>query len=80
MKQFSMLSLSAVLALGVASISGSAMSQQRVTRDQLVGMWTLVSCTDANGGTPARCLNPTGRMMLDARGQYMKLGGPGGRP
>jgi hypothetical protein len=80
MKWFSVLSLSTVFALAGASISGGAMAQQRVTGDQLVGMWTLVTCTDANGGTRAICANTRGRMMLDATGQYMTLGGPPGRP
>ena len=80
MKRFSVLSLSAVLALGVASISDSSFAQQRVTRDQLVGMWTIVSCTDANGATPAQCVNPNGRMMLNATGQYMYTIAPRGRP
>jgi hypothetical protein len=80
MKRFSVLGLSAVLALGVASISDSSFAQQRVTRDQLVGMWTVVSCTDANGGTPARCVNPNGRMMFDAMGQYMFSAAASGRP
>jgi len=80
MKRFSLLSLSAVLALGVVSLSDSAIAQQRVTRDQLVGTWTAVSCTDANGGTPARCVNPNGRRMFDAMGHYMFSGAPRGRP
>jgi hypothetical protein len=80
MKRFSMLSLSAVSALAVVSISDSTFAQQRVSRDQLVGTWTLVSCTGANGGTPAECVNPDGRMMLDAMGQYMFSIAPRGRP
>jgi len=73
MKRFSVLSLSAVLALAVASISDSTFAQQRVTKDQLVGTWTLVSCT-------AFCVNHNGRMMLDATGQYMITQAPRGRP
>jgi hypothetical protein len=80
MKRFSVLSLSAVLALGVASISASAMAQQRLTRDQFVGTWTLVSCTGANGGTPDRCVNPDGRVMFDAAGRFMVTVAPRGRP
>ena len=80
MKRFSILSLSAVLALGVVSISASAVAQQRVTKDQLVGTWTLVSCTDANGGTRPICVNANGRTMFDAAGRYMEMGTPRGRP
>jgi len=80
MKQFSMLSLSAILALGAASISDGAFAQQRVTKDQLVGTWTLVSCTDANGGTPAPCVNAKGRTIFEANGQYMLSFAPVGRP
>jgi len=79
MKRFGMLSLSAVLALGVASISDSAMAQQKVTKDQLVGTWTFVTCTETNGTTPAFCVNRNGRMMFDAMGHYMFSAAPSGR-
>ena len=78
MKRISMLSLSAVLALGVASISDSAFAQQKVTKDQLVGTWTLVSCTGANGA--AGCVNVNGRAMFDTTGQIMVTTVPRGRP
>jgi cytochrome c5 len=80
MKRFSMLSLSAVLALGVASISASAMAQQRVTRDQLVGTWTLVSCSFPDGRIAAFCVNPSGRQILEATGQYIHMIAARGRP
>ena len=79
MKKFSMLGLSTVLVLGVLSLSDSAFAQQKVTKDQLMGTWTLVSCTNANGSPRAFCANVNARMMLDAMGQYMNLGGPRGR-
>ena len=80
MKRFSMLSLSAVLALGVASISDSSFAQQRVTKDQLVGTWTFVSCTNANGGPPDFCVNSIGRQIFEATGQYMHVIAARGRP
>jgi hypothetical protein len=79
MKRFRILGLSAALVLGVASISDSAMAQQKVSRDQLVGTWTFVTCTETNGTTPAFCLNRNGRMMFDAMGHYMFSAAPSGR-
>ncbi len=77
MKRISMLSLSTVLALGIASISNSAIAQQKVTRDQLVGTWTLISCMNANG----RCrVDFNGRMMMDAMGNYIYAASPRNRP
>jgi hypothetical protein len=77
MKRFCVLSLSAVLALGVASTFDSSFAQQRVTRDQLVGTWTLISCTDA---TRAVCVNPNGRTIFESNGQFMLITAVRGRP
>jgi hypothetical protein len=66
-----MLSISAITALGLALMPGSAVSQQKSLKDQLVGAWTLVSTkykfpdgktVDTFGP------NPRGTMILDASG------------
>ena len=80
MNQFSILSLSAVLALGVASISDSTFAQQRVTKDQLVGTWTLVSVSCPNPNRTPQCVDPNGLLMYDANGRYMVITAPRGRP
>jgi hypothetical protein len=51
MNRRSILSLSAITALGLAMLPGSAVSQQKSLKEQLVGAWTLVSSetTAANG-------------------------------
>ena len=79
MKRFGILGLSAVLAMAAASVSDNTFAQQKVTKDQLVGNWTFVTCTRADGSIPAGCVNRDGRMMLDATGQYMSASGPRGR-
>ncbi len=43
MHRRNMLSISAITALGLALMPGSAVSQQKSLKDQLVGAWTLVS-------------------------------------
>lgn len=80
MKRLSALILSAILATGIASISESTFAQQRVTKDQLSGTWTLVSCANADGSTPVFCVNANGRMMVEANGRYMWSIAARGRP
>ena len=43
MHRRNMLSISAITALGLALMPGSAVSQQKSLKDQLVGAWTIVS-------------------------------------
>jgi len=38
--------LSAIAALGLASLPGGAISQQRSLKEQIVGTWTFVSALD----------------------------------
>jgi hypothetical protein len=79
MKWLRVLSLSAILATAVASISDSSFAQQKLTKDQLVGTWTLVSCGEANNRTPL-CVDPNGLHMYDAGGRYMSMIAARGRP
>jgi hypothetical protein len=69
-------------AASVAFVCGGAFAQQKVTKAQLVGTWSLVSCTGANAAaaTPAVCVNPNGRMVMDASGRYILVMAAKGRP
>jgi len=80
MKRLSIFGLFAIAAIGATSFSDDGKAQQRLTKDQLVGTWALVSCTGANGGTPAFCVNPNGRMILGSDGRYMYSIAARGRP
>jgi hypothetical protein len=44
--------ISAITMLGLALIPGSAVSQQRSLKEQLVGTWTFVSSTTKNRWEP----------------------------
>ena len=66
MNRRSILGLSAVAALGLAVLPGSAISQQKTLKEQLVGTWTLVS-TDNTGAFGA---NPKGMLVFDGNGRY----------
>lgn len=51
MKRCNVISLSAVMALGLVLLPGSAVSQKKTLRDQLIGSWTVVTWerTNPNG-------------------------------
>jgi len=73
MNRRSVLSLSAVMALGFALLPGSAVSQQKSFKDQFVGTWTVVSWeqTNKNGGKFERFgSNPKGVNVFDADGRF----------
>jgi hypothetical protein len=81
MKQLSLLGLSAMLAVGLASLPVSASAQQKSLKEQLVGTWTLVSCDEILGNAKSPyCVNPSGILMLDAGGRYALLIAAHGRP
>jgi hypothetical protein len=66
-------SLSALTALGLALLPGSAVSQQKSLKDQLVGTWTVVSWEQArpDGSKFQRFgANPKGVHVFDANGRY----------
>src|ERR1700676_3652310 len=50
MNRRNILSLSAIAALGLSALPGNAVAQTKSLKDQLVGMWTLVSETDITSG------------------------------
>jgi hypothetical protein len=65
------LSLSAIAALGLALLPGSAVAQQKSLKDQLVGTWTFVSGTTMNpDGSSAWGSNPKGLVIFTENGYY----------
>jgi len=81
MKQLSVLSLSAILAVGLVSLPVSTSAQQKSLKGQLVGTWTLVSCDATLGNAkPPYCINPSGILMLNPDGRYAMLIAARGRP
>jgi hypothetical protein len=70
------ISLSAITALGLAMVSGAAMAQQKSLKEQVAGIWTLVSQdATAPNGTKRQPMgaNPKGILILDAGGRYATL-------
>ena len=65
-------SLSALTVLGLALLPGSAISQQKSLKEQLVGTWTLVSATQTKDGVKSDRWgrNPKGRATFEANGRY----------
>jgi hypothetical protein len=62
--------------VGLALLPGSAVSQQKSLKDQLVGVWTLVSVDNvAPDGTRRQNFgpNPQGILILDAGGRYAQI-------
>jgi Lipocalin-like domain len=73
MNRRSILSLAAMTALGIAFLPGSAVSQQKSLKEQLVGTWTFVSAVDVQkDGTKVDRwgANPKGILMFDGNGRY----------
>jgi hypothetical protein len=68
------LTFSAMMALGLALLPGTAPAQQKSLKDQVSGVWTLVSLEQAgpNGTNKREPLgaNPTGVLILDSGGRY----------
>ena len=76
MNRRSIISLSAITALGLAMVSGAAMAQQKSLKEQLLGSWTLVSNDNvAPDGTKRQILgpNPKGMLILAADGNYTQF-------
>ena len=77
------LALTTTVLAGVALSAGDAMAQQRSLKEQVVGIWTLVS-TDVTPATGTKQqyfgANPRGILMLDAGGRYAQVWGRADRP
>src|SRR5215813_6393178 len=73
MDRRNVLSLSAIIALELALLPTSAVSQQKSLKEQLVGTWTMVSNVNMRpDGSKYEALgpNPRGVFMLDANGHF----------
>jgi hypothetical protein len=76
MNRRNIFSLSAIAAVGLALLPGSAFAQQKSLKDQLVGSWTLVSWSqDVAGGPQLQRFgaNPKGYTMFDANGRVYSM-------
>jgi len=76
MDRRSVLSLSAITALGLALLPTSAVSQQKSLKDQLVGTWTLASWERVlpNGNkVQSYGTNPKGIVVFEANGRFFLM-------
>jgi hypothetical protein len=76
MKRSNVVSYSATVLLGLAILSGNALSQQKPLKEQIVGSWTYVSNeTVAPDGKRTPNFGPTsaGLMIFGSDGRYMSL-------
>jgi hypothetical protein len=83
MNRRSILSIAAMTVLGLALISSAAVSQQKSLKEQLIGIWTVVSADNvAPDGTKRQLsgANPNGILILDAGGRYAQIVVRPGRP
>jgi Lipocalin-like domain len=81
MNRRSVITISAITMLGVATLPGTTIAQQKSLKEQLVGTWSLVAYNSigADGSKkPIFGARPAGTLMLDANGHYaMVLADPG---
>jgi Lipocalin-like domain len=82
MNRRSIFSISAMTVLGLVLVTGSAVSQQKSLKDQLVGTWILVSTqtTTSSGTKYPYGTSPKGILMFDANGRYAAVQGRPDRP
>jgi hypothetical protein len=83
MNRRSIISISTITVLGLALVPSAAVSQQKSLKEQVVGIWTLVSAdTTASNGTKRQFdgANPRGILILDASGRYAVVQGRPDRP
>jgi hypothetical protein len=76
MNRRSILSTSAITALALVMLSGSAPAQQKTLKEQLVGTWTLVSWEQTNkDGSKQQDFgaNPKGVAGFDANGRFFVM-------
>lgn len=82
MNRRSILSISAMTALGLALLPGSALAQQKSLKEQLVGTWTLVSLDTVLPDGKKQQLygaNPKGIVIFDASGRFAQMQVPANR-
>ncbi len=64
-------SLSAITLFGLALMSGSALSQQKTLKEQIIGTWAYVSSTaKLPDGNPLWGINPKGLFILTDNGHF----------
>jgi hypothetical protein len=81
MNRRSILSLSAITALGLALVPSSAIGQQKSLKEQLLGTWTFVSSTTKNAdGSPLWGANPKGLIIFTDNGRFSSHTMRGDRP
>jgi hypothetical protein len=81
MNRSSILSISAMMTLGLALLPTSSIAQQTSLKEQLVGTWTLTSYEIAPlNGAKRQIANPKGILMFDAGGRYSWFIVRGNRP
>ena len=83
MNRRSILTVPAITALGLAVLSGSATAQTKSLKDQLVGVWRLVSVeVTAPDGAKRQDYgaNPKGILILDSGGRYALVQARPARP
>jgi hypothetical protein len=76
MNRRNILGLSVITALGVTLLPGSALAQQKLLKEQLVGTWTVASWEQANkDGTKFQRFgaNPKGINVFDANGRFFVM-------
>jgi hypothetical protein len=75
MNRRSVLSISAIMMLGLTALPNSAISQQWSLKDQLVGTWTLASWEQvlSNGKVQSYGSNPKGIVVFDAKGRFFLM-------
>jgi hypothetical protein len=76
MNRRSIFSLSAIAALGLAVLPGSAVGQQKSVKEQLVGSWSFATAvTTLPNGTKVNTFgpNPSGLLIFDSNGRYASL-------
>jgi Lipocalin-like domain len=76
MTRRSVLSMSAMTALGFTLLPSSAIAQQQSLKEQLVGTWTVVSSANvAPDGSKRQIFgaNPKGVLVLEASGRYAQI-------
>ena len=76
MNRRSVLSIFAIMVLGLTALPNSAISQQWSLKDQLVGTWTLAPWEHAlpNGSkVQSYGINPKGIVVFDAKGRFFLM-------
>ena len=68
---------SVISLLGGTVLSSNATAQERTLRQQLIGLWDLISCS--NKQNPI-CSNPSGSVVYTVSGRYMVMLTEKGKP